>query len=97
MESDAIIIHPDIQSAARRLDISPTIIERYQCVFDKCADWTVLNNKENDEYSLAEVLYRIDILDKRGTSRRMDGMFRGHRIEFRQSGNGSSAAGEGDG
>lgn len=61
-------------------------------MFAKCVEWFAPTNKRDDEYSLAQALHTIGLLDMRRTSKHRAGCFRGHRVEFKQSA--SAADGE---
>lgn len=78
-------IHPSIQRAADRYEISPNLADEYQSAFEKCADWFRPTNRHNDDYRCCRVLHKVGLLDERRTCIHRNGMFRGYRIEFKQS------------
>lgn len=83
-----------IHEAIRKDLISENLEQQYSAVFAKCADWFAPTNKRDrdDEYSLAQVLHKIGLLDMRRISRHRAGCFRGYRVEFKQSAAAAGAA-----
>ena len=77
--------HPCIVRASERYEISPGCIDEYQAAFAKCEDWYRPTNRHNDDYRCCAVLHKVGLLDERRTCVHRAGMFRGYRIEFKQS------------
>lgn len=79
-----------IHEAIRKDLISENLEQQYSAVFAKCADWFAPTNKRDDEYSLAQALHKIGLLDMRRISKHRAGCFRGYRVEFKQSASASA-------
>lgn len=78
-------VSPVVQAAISKCLLSPNLSANYSAVFEKCADWFAPTNRNGDEYSLAQVLHGIGLLDARRICRHRGGCFRGYRVEFKQS------------
>lgn len=78
-------LHPVIRRAVERYDVSPHIADEYQALFEKCHEWFTPTNRHDDEYSRAQVLHSLGLLDQRKTALHRNGMFRGFRVEFQHS------------
>ena len=81
--------HP-IKRACKRLDLSPHMEGAYLAVYDRCKEWyRPTNNADKthglDEYSYAQTMHHLGLLDERRISVWRDGQYRGKRVEFRQA------------
>lgn len=78
-------IHPAIEGAARKFEISPNIVEQYNALFLKCGDWFAPSNQDGDEFRLASVLHHIGLLDCMRSCRNQSGSFTGYHVTFKQA------------